>query len=128
MAPVQTTVLAALAHRLATDPDGAYLDFEGVGFSTRDMDVASTRLAHALAELGVGRGDRIATLLENGAEQVVSFFAALKLGAIQVPINTARSEERRVGKECRSRGSPDHEKKKKTERERVTQIDSDDAV
>src|SRR5204862_8210110 len=25
----------------------------------------------------------------------------------------ARSEERRVGKECRSRGSPDHEKKKK---------------
>src|SRR5690349_18297310 len=93
MAPVQTTVLAALAHRLATDPDGAYLDFEGVGFSTRDMDVASTRLAHALAELGVGRGDRIATLLENGAEQVVSFFAALKLGAIQVPINTAYKGE-----------------------------------
>ena len=25
---------------------------------------------------------------------------------------TARSEERRVGKECRSRWSPDHEKKK----------------
>src|SRR5690348_17569037 len=28
----------------------------------------------------------------------------------------ARSEERRVGKECRSRRSPDHEKKKKNER------------
>src|SRR5438093_6657051 len=28
----------------------------------------------------------------------------------------ARSEERRVGKECRSRGSPDHYKKKKEER------------
>src|SRR5690242_21811817 len=27
-----------------------------------------------------------------------------------------RSEERRVGKECRSRWSPEHEKKKKTER------------
>src|SRR5205809_7755601 len=27
--------------------------------------------------------------------------------------NPARSEERRVGKECRSRWSPDHEKKKK---------------
>src|SRR5205807_4919864 len=28
---------------------------------------------------------------------------------------TIRSEERRVGKECRSRGSADHEKKKKRE-------------
>src|SRR5256884_6117737 len=28
----------------------------------------------------------------------------------------ARSEERRVGKECRARGSPDHLKKKKIER------------
>ena len=38
-------------------------------------------------------GDRIATLLDNRAEQVVSFFAALKLGAIQVPINTAYKGE-----------------------------------
>src|SRR5690554_8234840 len=29
-----------------------------------------------------------------------------------------RSEERRVGKECRSRWSPDHEKKKKATRQR----------
>src|SRR5438445_2587810 len=29
------------------------------------------------------------------------------------PDAAARSEERRVGKECRSRGAPDHEKKKK---------------
>src|SRR5690554_8146368 len=30
--------------------------------------------------------------------------------------NQLRSEERRVGKECRSRWSPDHQKKKKGER------------
>ncbi len=47
----------------------------------------------ALAGLGVGHGDRVATLLENRAEQVVSFFAALKLGAVQVPINTAYKGE-----------------------------------
>src|SRR5690242_21851199 len=28
------------------------------------------------------------------------------------PVDAARSEERRVGKECRSRWSPEHEKKK----------------
>ena len=46
-----------------------------------------------MRELGVGHGDRVATLLENRAEQVVSFFAALKLGAVQVPINTAYKGE-----------------------------------
>ncbi|HWS46104.1 MAG TPA: AMP-binding protein [Acidimicrobiia bacterium] len=89
----QTTVLEALAGRLASDPDGPYLDFEGVRFTAREMDRASNRLAHSLAELGVQRGDRVATLLENRAEQVVSFFGALKLGAVQVPINTAYKGE-----------------------------------
>src|SRR5690625_7585615 len=38
-----------------------------------------------------------------------------------------RSEERRVGKECRARGGPGHEKKKKREEEvRVTQTDSEE--
>ena len=57
------------------------------------MDAESTRLAHALTGLGVGHGDRIATLLDNRAEQVVSFFAAMKLGAVQVPINTGYKGE-----------------------------------
>jgi crotonobetaine/carnitine-CoA ligase len=91
--PPQTTVLAALAGRLEHDPDGPYLDFEGSAFTAREMDAASNRLAHALAGMGVARGDRVATLLENGPEQVVSFFAAVKLGAVQVPINTAYKGE-----------------------------------
>jgi crotonobetaine/carnitine-CoA ligase len=89
----QTTVLEALARRLAADPDGPYLDFEGTCYTAREMDAESTRVAHGLDALGVRHGDRIATLLENRAEQVVSFFAALKLGAIQVPINTAYKGE-----------------------------------
>lgn len=94
----QTTVLAALAERLTSDPDGPYLDFsngggDSVQFSAREMERESNRLAHTLRELGVEHGDRVATLLENRAEQVVSFFAALKLGAVQVPINTAYKGE-----------------------------------
>src|SRR5919197_2417572 len=85
----QTTVLEALSRRLDADPDGPYLDFEGVEYSARRMDAESNRLAHTLGRLGVGEGDRVATLLENSPAQVVSFFAALKLGAVQVPINTA---------------------------------------
>ena len=85
----QTTVLEALAGRLGFDPDSPYLDFEGIEYSARRMDTESNRLGHALARLGVGKGDRVATLLENGPAQVVTLFAALKLGAVQVPVNTA---------------------------------------
>ena len=89
----QTTVLDALARRLTVDPDGPYLDFEGTALTARAVDTTSGRLAAALAGLGVGPGDRVATLLENSAEQVLSFFGALKLGAVQVPINTAYKGE-----------------------------------
>jgi crotonobetaine/carnitine-CoA ligase len=84
-----TTVLDALAGRLARDPDGPYLDFEGRGLTAAELDALSGRMAAALADLGLRASDRVATLLENGPEQVLSFFAALKLGAVQVPINTA---------------------------------------
>ena len=89
----QTTVLEAFRRRLATDPGGLYLDFQGDEYSAARMDDESTRLARVLSARGVVRGDRVATLLENGAGQVVSFFAAIKLGAIQVPINTAYKGE-----------------------------------
>src|SRR6202162_6030456 len=92
------TVLGALAERLASDPDGPYLDFsngggDSVKLTARAMDRESNHLAHTLRELGVSHGDRVATLLDNHAEQVVSFFAALKLGAVQVPINTGYKGE-----------------------------------
>ena len=91
-------MLEALARRLDSDPDGPYLDFanadtESVAYTARKMNAEATRLANSLSGLGVGHGDRVATLLENRAEQVVSFFAALKLGAVQVPINTAYKGE-----------------------------------
>jgi crotonobetaine/carnitine-CoA ligase len=99
MVQSQTTLLQVLARRLDNDPDGPYLDFcntetgSTVSYTAREMDVEATRLARGLASLGVVRGDRVATLLDNRAEQVVSFFAALKLGAVQVPINTAYKRE-----------------------------------
>jgi crotonobetaine/carnitine-CoA ligase len=90
---VRTTINAELAARLASDPDGLYLDFMGDTYSARRIDEQAGRLAAALASIGVGRGDRVASLLENGPEQVVTFFATLRLGAIAVPVNTAYKGE-----------------------------------
>src|SRR5436309_16112598 len=47
----------------------------------------ANRLAPALRALGVGRGDRVATLAENRVEYPAIYFAVAKLGAIHVPVN-----------------------------------------
>jgi crotonobetaine/carnitine-CoA ligase len=91
-----TTILEVFERRLALDPDGRYLELAGsenVRLTAREVDCQSNRLANACLSMGIQRGDRIATLLDNCSEQVVAFFAALKIGAIQVPINTANRGE-----------------------------------
>src|SRR5262249_28372778 len=45
-------------------------------------------LAGGLRRLGVGRGDRVATLLPNGIPFCLAVFAAAELGAVAVPLNT----------------------------------------
>src|SRR5580765_7672128 len=47
----------------------------------------SNQLAHALARLGVRRGDRVAVMAPNRVEYPIIYFAVLKLGAIVVPVN-----------------------------------------
>lgn len=49
----------------------------------------SARLAGGLAELGVGPGDRVATLMGKSAELVEVMLAIWRLGAVQVPLFTA---------------------------------------
>ncbi|MBX6367385.1 MAG: AMP-binding protein [Rhodospirillales bacterium] len=48
----------------------------------------SRRAAQGLAELGVGRGDRVALWLPNLPAWLVLFFACARLGAIAVAVNT----------------------------------------
>ena len=45
------------------------------------------RWANALATLGVGRGDRIATILPNSLELLATYWACAKLGAATVPLS-----------------------------------------
>jgi acetyl-CoA synthetase len=49
----------------------------------------SERFAQALASLGVGAGDRVATLMGKSAEYLVAAMGIWRLGAVQVPLFTA---------------------------------------
>ncbi|WP_029003348.1 AMP-binding protein [Azorhizobium doebereinerae] len=65
---------------------------EGSGFtpvSYGHLSDASNRFAHALAAHGIGRGDRVAILLPQGVEVLVTHLAVYKLGAIAVPLASA---------------------------------------
>ena len=47
------------------------------------------RLAHGLHRLGVGRGDRVLIMLPNSIEFMLVWWAANRIGAIEVSVNTA---------------------------------------
>ncbi|MEM9746648.1 MAG: AMP-binding protein [Actinomycetota bacterium] len=68
-------------------PDGIGLTFEGRSFTWAELDRASDELAAGLAELGVRPGDRVGLLMHNRPEWCDVTMAALKLGAIVVPVN-----------------------------------------
>jgi len=55
--------------------------------SFTDLDEASNRLANALIEMGVAKGDRIALLLSNSPEFAVVYFGIVKAGALAVPLD-----------------------------------------
>ncbi|WP_171916408.1 AMP-binding protein [Paraburkholderia xenovorans] len=45
------------------------------------------RLANGLASVGVASGDRVAVMLAHHIDHALTFFALMKLGAVQVPVN-----------------------------------------
>lgn len=89
----QDTVIAALERAVAKHPDRVLLDFSGELHTYGDVDRQSTRLAHALAALGVQQGQTVVTMLDNNVDAVLCWFAINKLCAVSVPINTALKGE-----------------------------------
>ena len=90
---VQDTVTAALARSSAQFGERVFLDFTGDSYTYADIDRESTRLAHSLQQLGVKRGDTVASVLDNNVHAVLSWFAINKAGAVSVPVNTAYKGE-----------------------------------
>ena len=79
---------AFLAAHAAATPDKEALVCEDLRMSFAELDRRSSCLGAALAQHGVGTGDRVAIYLPNCAEFVLAFVALVKLGAIAVPIGT----------------------------------------
>jgi fatty-acyl-CoA synthase len=60
----------------------------GVCVSYAELEVRTRRVAQAMRETGVRRGNRVGLLSDNRIEWLEVFFAAAALGAIVVPFST----------------------------------------
>lgn len=68
-------------------PDHTALVFNGRKISFTGLEILVNRFADGLKRIGVSRGDRIALLMPNIPQMVISFYAAWRIGAIPVPNN-----------------------------------------
>jgi len=67
--------------------DRAAIIFYGKKISFKELRNMVDRFATGLAALGIRKGDRVALLLLNSPEYIVSFYAATKIGAVVTPIS-----------------------------------------
>jgi long-chain acyl-CoA synthetase len=75
-------------------PDKVALICDGSRMTYSEIEAATNRLANALKEHGVARGDRVAIYLHNSIPSVIGIFAILKAGGVFVVINaTTRSDK-----------------------------------
>jgi acyl-CoA synthetase (AMP-forming)/AMP-acid ligase II len=83
----------ALAAAVAMDPDAvAVIDDEGT-YRRGELADDARRLAAALADLGVGAGDRVGIGCRNSAGFVLALLALARLGADAVLLNTGAGPE-----------------------------------
>jgi benzoate-CoA ligase family protein len=75
-------------HSAEGRPGRIALRHEGRTFTYGEVAAAVNRVGNALRTLGVEMENRVLLLLYDSPEFVASFFGAIKIGAVPVPVNT----------------------------------------
>ncbi|MFJ6409466.1 AMP-binding protein [Streptomyces hydrogenans] len=88
--PNTATLTELLADRARRSPDQEFLRFGTESWTFAQIDAWTSRLAHRLIEVdGIQAGDRVAIMLPNIVQWPVVWLAALKAGAVAVPVNSS---------------------------------------
>lgn len=78
----------------ALQPDKTALVCDGQRYSYAQIDRMATQLAGLLQRRGVQRGDRVAIFMDNAVEAVIAVYAALKAGAVFMPVNPLTKQDK----------------------------------
>jgi len=68
-------------------PDRACTIFKGAVISYREMNALTDRMAAALVDMGVKKGDRVGIFMPNTPQFMIAYFGILKAGAVVVAVN-----------------------------------------
>jgi carnitine-CoA ligase len=85
----RSTIPGVLDRQAELLGDQVFLNLAGQPITYRGLQERSGRAANGLAAIGVGFSDRVAIMMSACPEWVVTWFAANRLGAVVVPVNTA---------------------------------------
>lgn len=89
---MNTTDFLSIANAIC--PDREMIIFDGKRWTYAQINERVNRLANALVNLGIKKGDRIGMLQVNCNQYLETYFASAKLGAIFVPLNfRAKADE-----------------------------------
>ena len=83
------TVKEALESAANIRGDKTYAIFADTGekLSYGELNRDANRIANALLEMGVEKGDRVALFLRNSLDYLRAIYACSKIGAVEVPVN-----------------------------------------
>lgn len=89
----EVTLDQFIEQSVAKHADLTALRFATISMTYRELWGRVLRCAAALAELGIGKGDRVALMLPNCPQYVIAYFGTLRAGGIVVqvsPLSTPR--------------------------------------
>ena len=86
--PTITLVQHFLERSARLYPDKVAIIHGKVRATYSEINTRADNLAHYLISIGAQKGDRIALLMENCVEYVISYYGIMKAGAVAVPLNS----------------------------------------
>ncbi|MEI9996193.1 MAG: long-chain-acyl-CoA synthetase [Rhizomicrobium sp.] len=82
------TIVDIVEAQARATPDNAAFHFLERRMSYAALDAHADRVAHWARQVGIGRGDAVALLMENRPEYVATWLGLLKVGAVVALINS----------------------------------------
>ena len=100
----QCIVHRLLEDRAAQAPDAVFFTWMNESVSLGRFNAAANRVARNLQNAGIGVGTRVAVIMATSFEYMCVWLALSKIGAVEVPINTAYRGDllRHVFKTCQA--------------------------
>jgi crotonobetaine/carnitine-CoA ligase len=87
--PHDLTVVRLLERRAAEDPERTFYSWADDTVTFGEFDASVNRMAHRLRHEGITPGTHVAVLMDTSPDYLTLWFALSKVGAVEIPINTA---------------------------------------